>query len=65
MKLEGLMEYSQIPDYLKALAGLLVVLVFLTGIQVYLSAERNRLLSSIDRSLKMLPGVARNDRRVA
>jgi len=59
------MEYSQIPDYVKALAGLLVVLVFLTGIQVYLSAVRNQLLSSIDRSLKMLPGVARNDRRAA
>lgn len=59
------MEYSQIPDYVKALLFLVTMLLVLTGIQVYLSVQANQLLSSIDRSLKLLPGVARSDRRVA
>jgi hypothetical protein len=47
---------------LNLLVGLLIIL---TGIRVYLSVQQSRLLRSIDRSLKLLPGVARNDRRAA
>jgi hypothetical protein len=37
----------------------------LIGIGIFQNVRANRLLRSIDRSLKMLPGVARNDRRAA
>lgn len=50
---------------LKAAVVLLLALVTLTGIRVYQNARSNHWLRSIDRSLKMLPGVARADRRAA
>lgn len=64
-KLDELQSYVHLPQMMYAVLLLVVMLVFLTGIRIYLSVEANRLLRSIDRSLKLLPGVARVDRRVA
>jgi hypothetical protein len=47
---------------LNVLAALMLTLI---GIGIFQNVRANRLLRSIDRSLKMLPGVARNDRRAA
>jgi len=47
---------------LNILVGLMTTLI---GVVVYQNARANRWLRSIDRSLKMLPGVARSDRRAA
>ena len=47
---------------LNLLVGLLIIL---SGIRVYQNARQTRLLKSIDRSLRMLPIVARSDRRAA
>jgi hypothetical protein len=44
---------------------LAVLMLTLIGIGIFQNVRANRLLRSIDRSLKMLPGVARNDRRAA
>lgn len=41
------------------------ILAVLSGIQVWQNVRTNRLLRSVDQSLKMLPGVARGDRRAA
>lgn len=57
--------------WLRLYQGLVVIwvwlaaLVILTGIRVYQNVRTNRLLSSIDQSLKMLPGVNRELKRVA
>lgn len=48
---------------LTLILDMLLILVILTGIRIRQSRQTNRLLKSIDASLKMLPGVERTLRR--
>ena len=50
---------------LDAVLGLLTIVAVLIGVLIYQNARSNRWLKSVDRSLKMLPGVNRELKRVA